>query len=146
MKRVQVPLPRVLIMQTDKASREQVAYTMARYGYSIVGPFGSWADSVHLISPGALEAAVVDWSSCDEAGHRAARRLVELDIPLVFYAAPDEFTAWPADLRHVPFLVKPDQAGLVLKHISTELNQRLVRRWQPLHELLGITEPRKSAR
>ena len=33
MNTIQVPLPRVLIMQTDKASREEVAGMLSRYGY-----------------------------------------------------------------------------------------------------------------
>jgi DNA-binding NarL/FixJ family response regulator len=129
---IQVPLPRVLIMQTDKASREEVAGMLSRYGYSIVGPFAKWSEASGSIRSDAIEAAVVDWSGRDEEGLMAARRLVVLAIPLVFYAAPQGLTERPADLRQIPFLLKSDQAGLILKRLSTALNERLVRQWQPV--------------
>jgi DNA-binding response OmpR family regulator len=129
---IQVPLPRVLIMQTDKASREQVAGILSRYGYSIVGPFAKWSEASGSIRADAIEAAVLDWSGRDEECLMTARRLIVLTLPLVFYAAPDGLTERPADLRHIPFLLKPDQAGLVLKRLSTALNERLVRQWQPV--------------
>ena len=68
MNTIQVPLPRVLIMQTDKASREEVAGMLSRYGYSIVGPFAKWSEASGSIRSDAIEAAVVDWSGRDEEG------------------------------------------------------------------------------
>src|SRR3712207_5399475 len=55
MNTVRVSLPRVLIMQADKPSGEQVANTMSRYGFSVVGPFVMWAEASAVIQPDALE-------------------------------------------------------------------------------------------
>ncbi len=124
----QVPLPLAFVAVEEKAARAKVGGVLGRYGFSLAGPHDSWPEAAAWLDQNTPHVAVVEFLSRNSDALRICRALTASDIPTVLYSTRDEQLGLPAELKGVPFLVMPDKEFMVLKHLATLHNERLMRR------------------
>jgi DNA-binding response OmpR family regulator len=97
---------KILVLEDGTALGMLVSAALADHGYEIIGPVGTAAMAVELISSCAPDAALLDVTLAYGTSLPVAELLMSREIPLAFVSGcePDDL---PDHLRNVPLLRKP---------------------------------------
>jgi DNA-binding response OmpR family regulator len=97
---------KILVLEDGTALGMLVSAALADHGYEVIGPVGTAAMAVELISSCAPDAALLDVTLAYGTSLPVAELLMSREIPLAFVSGcePDDL---PDHLRNVPLLRKP---------------------------------------
>jgi CheY-like chemotaxis protein len=97
---------RLLIVEDEYLIAADLAGTLVNGGAEVIGPVGSVADALALISADAPDGAILDINLGEERAYSIADELRERGVPFVFATG---YEAWviPEAYRDIPRCEKP---------------------------------------
>ena len=111
---------RILVIEDEPLVGVKLSRTLARGGYSVVGPHGSVAEAIVEIKAG-IDAAVFDLNRDGHASVFAMHALAAADRPFVIVTALSRLT-FPPLFRDRPRVAKPYFPGTLYAALELAMN------------------------
>ncbi len=113
----------VLVLDDEVWVATCVVDILAEFGLRVAGPFRSNATALSYLTDHTPDVAILDFNVADGTSERTAKRLIELQIPiLVVSGSPKESSIGP-EFRRAEWLDKPFGEAALIAHISRLLTQ-----------------------
>jgi DNA-binding LytR/AlgR family response regulator len=108
---------RLLIVEDEYLIAADLAGTLVNGGAEVIGPVGSVADALALISADAPDGAVLDINLGEERAYSIADELRQRGVPFVFATGYD---AWviPEAYRDIPRCEKPVDTSVLARLLT----------------------------
>lgn len=108
---------RVLIVEDDYFTADDLATDFEKAGMVIVGPVPSLAKALRCIDEGPIDGAVLDINLDGEKVYEVADALMNREVPIVFVTGYER-PSIPDRYRDMPLCLKPVASSKVLEELE----------------------------